>query len=55
MTGDGFYVGVTLCTEAHYVVVAVQVRVLLEAHGGLEVFVIGKSGRKLLILIAFGA
>ena len=55
MTGDGFYVGVTLCTEAHFVVVAVQVRVLLGAHGGLEVFDIGKSGCKLLVLIALCA
>ena len=52
--GDGFDVGVTLYTEAHYVVVAVQVRVLPEAHGGLEVFDIGKSGSKLMFLEAYG-
>ena len=53
--GAAFMSGVTLYTEAHYVVVAVQVRVPHDPRSGPEVFVIRKSGQKQLILIAFGA
>ena len=36
--------GVTLHTEALYVVAVVWVEVVVEGHGGREVFVVGKSG-----------
>ena len=38
--------GVTLYNEAGYVVVDVGVGLVLEGHGGREVFVVGKSGSK---------
>ena len=53
--GNGFYAGVTLFAKAYCVVVVVQVGVVVEGHEGPEVFVVEKSGWKLLILKAFGA
>ena len=45
--------GVTLLVEAHDVVGVVEVRDVLEGHGGREVFVVGKSGSETLFLVAF--
>ena len=45
--------GVTLHIEAGYVVVDVGDGLVLEGHGGREVFVVGKSGSATLFLVAF--
>ena len=47
--------GVTLFTEATYVVAVVWVGVVVEVHEVAEVLVVGKSGSKSMILVAFSA
>ena len=43
---------VTLFTDPHYVVAVVWVGVVVEALGGVEVFVVGKSGLSPLVFTA---
>ena len=42
--GSDSQAGVTLCVEAPYVVVAVEVRDVIGEHAAVEVLVVGESG-----------